>query len=243
MNQLTIKLNDAQNKVSQLSTQVTNLESQQAQLQANLDSDSEKQQQLKSSIESDQAEVSKQQELIASRSSEKSAVETTLQKCEADIQKAKNQVDALSYEINLVVVHPYLQWGGLAIFAVGVAALIVTTVGVATLASGMRTAIVRVRRLRRTEPVTEIGASIVTAGTVEAPVQGAEEAPAEMAGEAPAEVPAKSVPEIKVVQTETEAPEIEELGKRTRPASEKRMKRKKSTSRKMRTRKKPGGRS
>jgi hypothetical protein len=61
-----------------------------------------------------------------------------------------------------------------------------------------------------------------------------------MAGEAPAEVPAKSVPEIKVVQTETGAPEIVELGKRTGPASEKRMKRKERPSRKRRTGKKLG---
>jgi archaellum component FlaC len=242
-NQLTSQLSEAQNRVNQLTTQVKDLESKQAQLQSSLDSDLAKEQQVESSAKSKEAEANRLQDLIQTRSKEKSAAETTLRKCEADIQKAKNQVDALSYEINLVVVHPYLQWGGLAIFAVAVAALIVTTVGVATLIPSMRAGIGRARRLRRTGPVPEIGTSIATAGAVvEVPVQGAGEAPAEMAGEAPTEVPAKSVPESKVVQTETEAPEIEGPGKRTRPAS-KRMKRKESTRRKIRIGKKAGGRS
>jgi predicted nucleic acid-binding Zn-ribbon protein len=198
-NQLTSQLNDAQTKVDQLTTQVRNLESQQTQLQSSLDSDSAKEQQLNSSIESDRSEVSKQQELIASRSSEKSTVETTLQKCEVDIQKAKNQADALNYEINLVVVHPYLEWGGLAILAVAIAALIVTTVGVAALVSGIRAGIGTVRGLPRKLRAKR------------APEMGV---PAEVAEEAPVEVPAKPSPEIAVIPSVPTAPKMNKAAKR-----------------------------
>ena len=242
-NQLTNQLSETQNRVNQLTTQVKDLESKQAQLQSSLDSDLAKEQQLESSAISKEVEVNRLQDLIQSRSKEKSTAEATLRKCEADIQKTKDQVDVLGVEINLVVVHPYLRWGGLAIFAVGVAALIVTTVGVATLISGMRAGIVRVRRLRRTGPVPGIGTPIETAGAVvEVPVQGAEETPAKMAGEAPTEVPAKPAPEIAVVQGPPTLPKIVKPRKGRRPAAAK-PRRKESAGRKMRTGKKAEGRS
>jgi predicted nucleic acid-binding Zn-ribbon protein len=199
-NQLTSQLNDAQTKVDQLTTELKNLQSQQTQLQSSVDIDSAKQQQLNSSIESDQSELGKQQELITSLNSDKSSAETTLHNCDANTQKTKSEIDAVSYEINLIVVHPFLEWGGLAIFAVAIAALIVTTFGIATLVSGVRAGIGTVRglprRLRRTGPIPETGPSIVTAEmTEEAPaVQRAEEVPAEVV-----EVHAKPAPEVTVI--------------------------------------------
>jgi predicted nucleic acid-binding Zn-ribbon protein len=222
-NQLTGQLNDAQNRVDQLATQVRDLESQQASLQSSLNSGLGKEQQLESSIESDQSEVKGQQELISSRSSQKSAAETTLGKCEADIGKAKNQVDMLSYEINLVVVHPYLRWGGLGIFALGVAVLIVTTVGVATLASGMRAGIDRIRRPRRTGPIPESGVPIeTTEPAAKTPVARVEEAPAEAA-----EIPAKPALEIAAVQGSSTVSKTTKPRRRRRPSGRRTTKREK----------------
>jgi predicted nucleic acid-binding Zn-ribbon protein len=174
-NQLTSQLSEAQNRVNQLTTQVKDMESKQAQLQSSLDSDLAKEQQVESSAISKEVEVNRLQDLIQSRSKEKSTAETTLRKCEADMQNAKSQADALNYEINLVVVHPYLRWGGLAIFAIAIVALIVTTVGVATLMSGVRVGIGKMRRLRRVGAVPEITMPTETIEPAEkAPVQGAE---------------------------------------------------------------------
>jgi hypothetical protein len=201
-----------------------------------------KEQQLNSSIETDQAEVSKEQELIASRSSEKSTAEATLRKCEADMQKTKNEADAVSYEINLVVVHPYLRWGGLAIFAIAIVTLIVTTVGVATLMSGVRAGIGKMRRLRRVGPVPEIAMPPETIEPAEeVPVQRAEvpaEVP-EVVEEAPVEIPAK--PELTVIPSAPAAPKIVKPRKR-RPAAAK-PRRKESAGGKMRPGKKAEGRS
>jgi len=138
--------------------------------------------------------------LIASLNNERSSAETTLHNCNADMQKTKSEIDAVSYEINLVVIHPFLEWGGLAIFAVAIASLIVTTVGIATLATDLRAGIGTVRelskRLRRRGPLPRIGRPIRRGEEArEASVQRAE-VPAEGAS-------TKPVPEITAISTES----------------------------------------
>ena len=203
--QLTSQLTDAQNKVDQLTAQIRTLESQQAQAQASLDSDLAKEEELKSSIESQQAEVNTLEDLIASRSGERFAAQTALQKCEADIQRARSQANDLSYEINLVVAHPYLRWGGLAIFTGAIAILLVAAVGLATLASSVRAGLGRVReltsKLRRPRPGPEL------------------EIPAEAVEEVPAEIPPKPEPEVRVIPVEPIAPKIEKPRKKRPPAA------------------------
>jgi predicted nucleic acid-binding Zn-ribbon protein len=217
-NQLTSQLSEAQNRVNQLTTQVKDMESKQAQLQSSLDSDLAKEQQVESSAISKEVEVNRLQDLIQSRSKEKSTAETTLRKCEADMQNAKSQADALNYEINLVIVHPYLRWGGLAIFAIAIVALIVTAVGVATLMSGVRAGIGKMRRLRRVGPVQEITIPTET-------IEPAEEVPVQQAGvtaEAVEEAHAK--PELTLIPSTPAAPKIVKRRKR-RPAAAKPMRR------------------
>jgi hypothetical protein len=237
-NQLSSQLNEAQNRVSQLTAQVKDLESRQAQLQSSLDSDVAEEQRVESSAISKEAEANRLRDLVQSRIKEKSTADATLQKCEADMQKTKNEIDAVSYEINLVVVQPYLRWGGLAIFAVAIASFIVTTVGIATLVTRVRAGIGIVeglpRRLRRIGPVLETSSSIETA-------EEAEGVPAVQRAEgAPVQVPAK--PELTVIPSAAAAPEIVEPIRRRRPAAAK-PRRKERIGKKSGTAKKAEGRS
>jgi len=225
--QLASQLADAQNRVDQLTAQVRNLEFQELQLQASLDSDLEKEQQLKSSIEHDQAEVTSLADSIASNTSQKLALESTLQKCQADMQKVRKQVDALSYELYLVTAHPYLRWGGLGILTLAVGALAVTAVGVTTIAFILRVGLGRVRGLTSRIRRPSLGPEL--------------EAPAKPVEEAPAEMPARVEPEVQVIPIEpTEQKMVKPRKRRPSPAKPRKGK-PASKRRKARMRKEPSG--
>ena len=142
--------------------------------------------------------------MIQSWSKEKSTAETTLRKCEADIQRTRNEANALSHEIDLIIVHPYLRYGGLALFAPAIATLIVATVGTAKLVTGLRAGVGTLRRLPRklrARPTPE------------------EAVPAEVVEEAPVELPAKPELEVRVIPVEPTAPVIEKPRKMRPPAA------------------------
>jgi predicted nucleic acid-binding Zn-ribbon protein len=203
-NQLASQVNDAQNRVDQLATQVTNLESQQNQLQSRLDLALAKEQELESSAKSKEAEVNGLLDLIQSRSKDKATAEATLRTCEADMQRTRNEIKVVSDEINLVVVHPYLRYGGLALFAAAIATLFVATVGTARLVTGLRAGVGTLRglpRKLRAKPAPEVAA------------------PAEVVEEAPVELPAKPELEVRVIPVEPTAPVIEKPRKMRPPAA------------------------